>query len=153
MRQVGEQDQPFLGIPPMLAAVGEMKAAFVGPEHLGFRPAPVVVALHQGRFAGHGEGAEVIAMPELALDQPPLDQRLHRTPERDGGGDPGQPTGAWGRVPPLHLVGQGFRPAVGGPFCQHLVVSGQQPIQVLVAAKAAIQSPGDSAALGRGELK
>jgi len=71
----------------------------------------------------------------------------------DGCRHPGKPTIAWGSIPTPDTSSQCLSTAVRATLSQHLIVTGQQPIKVLIAPKTTIQPPRNTAALSRGEFK
>jgi hypothetical protein len=79
-------------------------------------------------------------MPKPVLLEPPLDENAYRTTVIDRRGNFTQPDVVKG-VPATNLSGKRASPAIRHSFGYEMIVSIQQPLDVLVGSCAAVEAP------------
>jgi len=111
VRQIGEQDEPFLGRETSLSSCCQAQTALVAAKLLYFGTSTAVVASQKMAFGGQGKSGNVVTMAELAIFEPPFDKNAHWATIVNGWRDLAQPDVAIG-IPTTDLLGQSTSPTV-----------------------------------------
>lgn len=145
--QVGQKDVTFLTQETVLAPGFHAQTVLVISELLNFSAAAIIIKMKKAAFGWQGQRGNIVAVQVFTVLEPSFDKDAYGASIVDGWLYLAQPTVLLERIPATYLGSQRFGPAIGDTFRHHVVALCQQPMQLIIGSRPAIQTPNRSFAL------